>query len=137
MVAKSKAKAKRRRVVIPAVVRAEENRLKRKLRSRACSEPWVEAQLRYIQCEDKDGNPFAVAEHRKGVYPVRGMGVCRGGERPTPPQCIGSSGHCDDCRLGAMSRIQLAKLQGSTSTINLAKVKAAIRRGESIIPSGA
>lgn len=123
-------KKKRPKVVIPSVVRHLENQLKRKLRSKACSEPWVEAQVRYIPAIDRDGNDFPVAEYRKGVYPVRGMIGCRGCERATPPQCIGSSGHCDDCRLGAMSPAQLAKLQGSTSVINMAKVKTAIRRGK-------
>lgn len=129
-------KPNRRRVVVPGVVRALEDKLKRKLRSKACSEPWVEAQVRYVPCEDKDGNPFAVGEYAKGVYPVRGMVQCRGCERWTPPNYVGSQGYCYDCQLGAMSPMQLSKLQGSTSTINLAKVKAAIRRGATVVSNG-
>ncbi len=61
--------------------------------------------------------------------PATAMKVCRACHRDTPPQCIGSSGHCEDCKYGAMTPAQLAKLPGSSSAINLAKLKAAARCG--------
>lgn len=124
------------RVVVRALVRDQERKLLAKIRSKACSEPWVWAQVKFSPAVDEEGDALEILDYRAGQYPVPGMIQCRGCERWTPPQCIGSSGHCDDCRLGAMSKLQLSRLQGSTSTVNLAKVKCAIRRGATTNPGG-
>lgn len=44
--------------------------------------------------------------------------------RHTPPQCVGSSGGCDDCRYSAMSPMEMAHLPSSKSQCWLAAVRA-------------
>jgi hypothetical protein len=61
--------------------------------------------------------------------PATAMKCCRGCHRETPPQCVGSSGHCEDCRLGQMSPMALSKLGASSSAINIAKARMAARLG--------
>ncbi len=69
------------------------------------------------------------------------MRLCRGNmdqkgcKRYVPTNCIGSLGICYDCYFcgltkTAAGRRMLATMPGTCSTINLAKVKSAIRRGE-------
>jgi hypothetical protein len=51
----------------------------------------------------------AATATRRGFYPPRverdgcGMLVCIGCGRPTPRSCVGTSGHCDDCRYADMA----------------------------------
>jgi hypothetical protein len=81
-------------------------RAKARLRARVCcSEAWVEA-----------------VTYRGEKYPPPadtppGMPRCRGCGRNTPQNCIGSSGHCDDCRLAELSDAEWSKLPSSVSGI--------------------
>jgi hypothetical protein len=67
--------------------------------------------------------------HELTEPPATAMICCRGCRRETPPNYISSSGHCEDCKLCAMSPGQLAHIHGSSSAINLAKLKASARGG--------
>jgi hypothetical protein len=61
--------------------------------------------------------------------PATTMKMCRGCRRETPPQCVGSSGHCDDCRLGAMSAHALSMLPPSPGVIDMGRLKKNARAG--------
>lgn len=52
------------------------------------------------------------------------MQCCSACGRYTPPNCIGSSGACDDCRFAGMSPEQIENIPSSHSSVNLAKLKA-------------
>lgn len=124
------------RQVIRGVQKAKERRQKEQVRRKACSEPWVEQAFTAYPAVDEEGKPLEVKELDKRKFPVWGQVQCRGCERFVPPIDLGSSGHCSDCRLGAMSKMQLSRLQGSASVINMARVKAAIRRGATTVQGG-
>jgi hypothetical protein len=81
----------------------------------ACSHAWAEDNWEH-------GTP----------YPPGGdltlMVACAGCGTLTPPNCVGSSGHCDDCRLGKMSRGQLDLLPSSRGIVDMSRLKAERRR---------
>jgi hypothetical protein len=97
-------------------------RLKRErknLRRDVPSQPWFDAKW-------ENGEQFPPGGD------VTRMERCTCCERYTPPNCIGSSGACDDCRYAAMSKGQLEHLPGSPgSVIDMARLNASRRRGES------
>jgi hypothetical protein len=61
--------------------------------------------------------------------PATAMKTCRLCRRETPPQCVGSSGHCDDCRLASMSAHALSLLPPSPGVIDMARLKKNARAG--------
>ena len=61
--------------------------------------------------------------------PASAMGCCNVCGRYSPPNYISSSGACEDCKLAAMSPHAISLLPGSSSAINLAKMRAAARAG--------
>jgi hypothetical protein len=97
----------------------EEHRLRRSLRRKACSEPWVEAQIKTVYDSSSDGESIRYRFFDSSVFPPGGqketaMRWCRFCGRFTPANCIhliehsarrGGQVHsttlqCDDCRLG-------------------------------------
>ena len=71
--------------------------------------------------------------HRKAAFPPGGdttlMARCRKCDRYSPPQNIGSSGACDDCRIGAMTPTQLENLPSSPGcVVDFRGIKAARKR---------
>jgi hypothetical protein len=113
-------------------VHSERRRLKRVrigLMRIVCSEAWFDAN--WFGCQMIVGD---ACKRVAAPYPPGGdeslMVCCKRCNRATPPQCVSSSGHCDDCRLCLMSPEQIERLPGSTSSINLARLKSSIRRGE-------
>jgi hypothetical protein len=102
-----------------AVVHQQRRKLKRdraNLERIVPSRPWFDAAW-------QAGRPFPPGGD------LTRMVCCRRCRRYTPPQCVGSSGHCDECRYEGMTPRQLAALPPSCSKIDMAKLKAAIRRG--------
>lgn len=81
----------------------------------ACSSRWVDANW-----------------DEGAAYPPGGdttlMKTCRGCGRMTPPQCVGSSGHCEDCRYGAMKHVTLDSLPSSMSSVDLKRLRASRRK---------
>ncbi len=59
---------------------------------------------------------------------MRACCICR---RKTPPNYLTSRGACEDCVYCSMSSYALSQLPGSSSAINLAKLKASARYGRS------
>jgi hypothetical protein len=96
----------------------EEHRLRRSLRRKACSETWVEAQIKIVHDTSSDGESIRYRFFESSVFPPGGkqtaMRWCRFCGRFTPPNCIHLIEHsatrgglihsatlqCDDCRLG-------------------------------------
>lgn len=70
----------------------------------ACSHPWAAAVW-------EEGAEYPPGRAETGMVTCK---VCR---TPTPPQCVGSSGACDDCRLGAMSPEEACMVPGSPVVI--------------------
>jgi hypothetical protein len=102
----------------------EEHRLRRALRRGACSEPWVDAQIKSVHDRGSDGEAILYRYHDTQVFPPGGhqetaMRWCRCCGRYTPPNSIhlvehqisrGGAIHsatlqCDDCRLGIEAEI--------------------------------
>jgi hypothetical protein len=54
--------------------------------------------------------------------PATAMKTCRGCRRETPPQCVGSSGHCDDCRSGAHGACPMTAATITSSSRNAAEL---------------
>lgn len=130
-------KIKPRPRVSRSVVRERERKLKASIRATASSEPWVEASVGYSDSAvDEKNEPVGIPYQIKGVYPVRGMVRCRGCERHVSPLYLTSSNHCQDCEYGSMSPLQLSRLQGSTSVVNMARLKASRRRGDETFKGG-
>lgn len=65
--------------------------------------------------KDVPSEPWEVAIWRNRETLPGGMVRCCGCHRMTPPQCVGSSGHCDDCRLSALSLEAMAHIPSSPS----------------------
>jgi hypothetical protein len=97
----------------------EEHRLRRRLRSSACSETWVDDQIKTVHDRGSDGQAILYRYHDAAVFPPGGkngtaMRWCRFCGRYTPGHCIHRIEHrstrageiqsstlqCDDCRLG-------------------------------------
>lgn len=96
-----------------AMVQAHKIRLRRVLPS----EPWVDAvTYRGAACPPPQDHPHGAVMRR-----------CTACYRWTPPQCVGSSGACDDCRIAAMSPMQLAGLQRSSDIIGFVKLAVSVR----------
>jgi hypothetical protein len=89
---------------------------KKNLRRMVPSAPWFDAKWDHSQPFPPGGD----------VTLMRCCNVCG---RYTPPNCISSSGACEDCKLGAMSPGQLALLQSSASVVDMARLKANARAG--------
>jgi hypothetical protein len=98
------------------------------------SEPWIDAQIWSGEDEAADGTRIVYRFHRTNVFPpgqeLTGMVRCNVCGHHNPPNCTTSSGACLDCWYAGMSRAQLQGLPGTASTVNLARVKSAVRRGE-------
>ena len=77
----------------------DESRLKARLRRRAPSEPWVDAQFRTVEETDSRGRPIARRLHDPSVFPPGGartaMVRCPVCDVFTPPQTI-EEGQCMD-----------------------------------------
>ena len=101
-----------------------------------CSEPWVDAQVRSFEDVDADGERIVYRFFDPHAFPPggpkTGMQRCRGCGRVTPPQNVGSSGHCDDCRYAGMSDSELARLPKSPGVIDMGRLKGSRRRGEEV-----
>lgn len=95
------------------------------------SEPWLDALFPTFEDVSPDGEPITYYFHSAGGSPRNpvpsGFVRCKGCGHNNPPQCVGSSGHCDDCRFGAMTAAQIAGLPGSTSSIDIKRLRAARR----------
>lgn len=66
---------------------------------------------------------------RRHEPPASAMTICTVCGRDTPPNCIGSSGACDDCRYGAMTGAELAALPPSPGIIDMGRLKKNARAG--------
>lgn len=97
------------------------------------SAPWIDASFFETLDHGPDGEAIVYCFHNADALP-RGMVRCRRCGHATPPNCASARGVCLDCQYGAMSKMQLARMPGSASKVNLAKVKSAVRRGEN--PTG-
>ena len=95
---------------------AEIEAWKRCLRQETCSEPWVEARV-------YRNEPYPPPCDHPNRATFRGMVRCRGCRRWIPPVCVVSSGHCDDCHLGAMSPWALARLPSSRTGIAMRLIR--------------
>lgn len=77
----------------------EEDRLKRRLRRRTCSEPWVEAQIKTCHDVDQNGTEIIYRYHDPHVYPPGGaktaMIRCPACGAFNPPNAI-EHGRCLD-----------------------------------------
>jgi hypothetical protein len=101
----------------------DEHRLRRTLRRSACSEAWVDAQIRCVQ-DGVDDESILYRFYDPSVFPPGGrkataMRWCRFCGRYTPAPCIQLIEHqrvrgglvhsatlqCDDCRLGVEAEI--------------------------------
>jgi hypothetical protein len=117
--ARSKVAASTARTKRVGLSTLEEHRLRRALRRAACSEPWVDAQIKSVLDHTGDGQAIVCRFHEARVFPPGGrqetaMKWCRLCGRYTPPNCIDLLEHrskragevhsatlqCDDCRLG-------------------------------------
>ncbi len=102
----------------------EEHRLRLKLRRSACSETWVDDQIKSVHDHGSDGEAILYRYHDTAVFPPGGttetsMRWCRSCGRYTPLNCIALVEHrpsrlgevrsstlqCDDCRLGIDAEI--------------------------------
>jgi hypothetical protein len=97
----------------------EEHRLRHCLRRAACSETWVDDQIKILHDTDSAGTPILYRFHDSTVFPPGGkstpMRWCRSCGRFTPPNSIHLIEHrrsragqvcsatlqCDDCRISA------------------------------------
>lgn len=77
----------------------------------ACSHSWADANWH-------NGTPYPPGGDTTGMICCPSCGAYM------PPQNIGSSGHCDDCRLAAMSFEEVSRIPSSPGTVNLAMLKA-------------
>jgi len=96
----------------------EEHRLRRRLRLSACSEPWVDQQIKTLHDRTSDGRTILCRFFDPQAFPPGGrdgtaMRWCRQCGRYTPPNSIGLIEHrraraanitsatlvCDDCRI--------------------------------------
>ncbi len=96
----------------------EEHRLRRRLRRMACSETWVDHQIKSVYDQTADGRTIVCRFHDPQVFPPGGrqataMRWCRSCGRYTPPNCtqliehrirrdgpvLSATMQCDDCRI--------------------------------------
>jgi hypothetical protein len=89
---------------------------KKNLRRMVPSAPWFDAKWDHNESFPPGGDRSL-------------MVCCNKCDRLTPPNCISSSGACEDCKLAAMSPGQLALLQSSASVVDMARLKANARAG--------
>ncbi len=75
--------------------------------------------------EQADGSTAFSSVNGKG-----GMVLCRGCGCPTPPHNVGSSGHCDDCRLIAMPAEEAERIPSSMIVVDQYRLAAGRRRGD-------
>lgn len=112
--------------VVSADVRRQKlkqlERQKKNLRRVTPSEAWVDDAWER-DCEFPPG----------GISTL--MRKCRGCERFTPPNCLSSSDHCEDCKLGKLSKFQLSLLQRSASVVDMARLKKNARAGKGYFSS--
>jgi hypothetical protein len=99
-----------------------EQRLRRRLRGVACSEPWIDAQFHTVDIVQRNGRAETRSIHDPRVFPPGGarrtkMRWCRTCGRYTPPSCIhlierrasrdvagdviSATLQCDDCHIAA------------------------------------
>ncbi len=97
----------------------EESRLRRHLRQKAPSEPWIDAQFRTLTDTTPAGQPITCRLHEPHLFPPGGpktaMKYCRSCGRYTPPNSLhllerapnrtapptSSTLQCDDCHIAA------------------------------------
>lgn len=72
-------------------------------RTFAASQYWIDQQLPTRRTE-VDGVEVTYQIFEPGAVPA-GQGRCKGCGRQTPPQLIGSSGHCYDCRAAELEEL--------------------------------
>lgn len=117
---------------------AADRLLRNRLMRVCCSEPWenvcrhaiLTGKIRYVRNQERE-------LAKEGLYPPGGkassMRQCRACCRLVPPQCVGSSGHCDECRYERMSHVRLERLQGSPgSVLDISRLANSRRRAEAV-----
>lgn len=100
----------------------------------AASEPWIDAVLPVVTDTTPDGQPLSYHLYSPAAVPA-GFVRCRRCGHQSPPICVSAKGFCIDCRYYELDRGQ-HRLQGSTSSVSMKRIKQARADGEEVTPGG-